>query len=156
MCFNYLFFKVKQKCIFEKTKNMQHIFGENFFKLLEQFLALSFFGILFLQSSLDKIKNKAENKAYLKSVFAASPLKNSVSFLFPLITLLEFSAGSLSAIGALLIWFGKPAYGFVGILLSCIALLSLFFGQRIAKDYAGAASIAAYFAVALVSLFLFR
>ena len=33
-----------------------------------------------------------------------------------------------------------------------LALLALFFGQRMAKDYAGAAVIAAYFAVAMVGL----
>ena len=35
---------------------------------------------------------------------------------------------------------------------SVLALLALFFGQRMAKDYAGAAVIAAYFAVALLGL----
>jgi hypothetical protein len=43
----------------------------------------------------------------------------------------------------------------LGIGLAGIALLSLMIGQRLAKDYAGAAVVAAYFAVALLGLQFF-
>jgi hypothetical protein len=42
-----------------------------------------------------------------------------------------------------------------GLFFSGLALVSLITGQRLAKDYAGAAVVAAYFAVVLVGLSLF-
>ena len=125
------------------------------FQLIARLMALAFFAILFLQSSLDKITDRKGNLEYLNSVFAKSPLKNSVGFLFPVITLLELAAGTCCAIGALLLGLGNSVVGTIGLLLSCSALLCLFFGQRVANDYAGAASLAAYFAVALLGLVLF-
>lgn len=124
------------------------------FELLAKCAVLAFFAILFLQSSLDKIYNRKENGIYLTAVFEKSPLKNSVTVLLPLISLLEFLAGFSSLLGALLIWIGILWVGQLAILFSALALLCLFFGQRIAKDYAGAASLAAYFAVALVGFIL--
>ena len=41
-----------------------------------------------------------------------------------------------------------------GLILSLIALLCLFFGQRLAKDYGGAVVIASYYAVAILGLIL--
>ena len=43
----------------------------------------------------------------------------------------------------------------LGLAVSGLALLALVSGQRFAKDYAGAAVVAAYFAVDLVGLLLF-
>jgi hypothetical protein len=43
----------------------------------------------------------------------------------------------------------------IGLSLACLALVSLFAGQRISKDYVGAAVLATYFGVALIGLFLF-
>jgi hypothetical protein len=40
--------------------------------------------------------------------------------------------------------------GFYGAILSCITLLLLLFGQRIAKDYDGARTIVIYFIPAVV------
>ena len=41
-----------------------------------------------------------------------------------------------------------------GLVVSIIALLCLFFGQRLAKDYGGAVIIASYYAVAILGLIL--
>jgi len=41
-----------------------------------------------------------------------------------------------------------------GLLFSLIALLCLFFGQRLAKDYGGATVITSYCAVAILGLIL--
>jgi hypothetical protein len=43
---------------------------------------------------------------------------------------------------------------FYGALISAIAILALFFGQRIAKDYAGAAVLVPYFLLALAAIYL--
>ncbi len=124
------------------------------FELLSKCAVLGFLAILFLQSSIDKILHSKDNLQYLHSVFEKSPLKNSVKLLFPAITILEFSAGISSGIGAVLLGFGNNFIGKLAIVLCSLALLCLFFGQRIAKDYAGAASLAAYFAVVLLGYLL--
>lgn len=134
---------------------MSNAFAEPTFQDIARFLALAFFAVLFLQSSLDKLIHRKDNLDYLTSVFANSPLKNWVSLLFPLITLLEFSAGTICAIGLVLLFMGILHPAKLGLLLSGLSLLSLFAGQRIAKDYAGAASLAAYFAVVLLAFSLF-
>ena len=43
-----------------------------------------------------------------------------------------------------------------GLIVATVALLSLFFGQRLAQDYGRVAVIAAYFAVTLLGLVLFQ
>ena len=40
--------------------------------------------------------------------------------------------------------------------LAGISLLSLFFGQRLAKDYAGAASLVPYFGIVLLGLWMIK
>ena len=74
--------------------------------------------------------------------------------LFWVLTLIELSAGGLCALGLLTWSFRNRGMGVAacGVALSGIALLSLLVGQRLAKDYAGAAVVAAYFVVALVGL----
>jgi hypothetical protein len=43
---------------------------------------------------------------------------------------------------------------FYGAILSAAAITALFFGQRIAKDYAGAAVLVPYFLLTLVAIYL--
>ena len=71
------------------------------------------------------------------------------------LTLLELSAGILSAIGfvALLVSHNS-VIAFYGAVLSAIAIVALFFGQRMAKEYAGAAVLVPYFLVTLVAIYL--
>jgi hypothetical protein len=47
-----------------------------------------------------------------------------------------------------------PAIAFYGALISALSILGLFFGQRIAKDYAGAAILVPYFLLSLVAIYL--
>ncbi|MGH8101630.1 MAG: DoxX family protein, partial [Chthoniobacterales bacterium] len=80
-----------------------------------------------------------------------------VPLLFLVITILENVAGALSAIGCVLLIFRHdPTIAFYGALVSAIAILALFFGQRIAKEYPGAAVLVPYFLLALVAIYLFR
>jgi hypothetical protein len=112
-----------------------------------------FHAILFLQSGIDKIVDRAGNMSWLTGHFAKSPLAGVVGPMLSLITLIEVSAGALSAVGAVLLSInGSRAIAAWGALLSVIALLMLFFGQRMAKDYAGAGGLVPYFIVALLSL----
>jgi hypothetical protein len=115
----------------------------------------AFMGILFLQSGLDKVLDYGGNKAWLTGHFAESPLKGTVPLLLPALTLVECAAGLFSAIGCVqLIISGTSALAYWGLLLSVLSLLMLFFGQRLAKDYPGAATLVPYFIAAIAGLFL--
>ena len=68
--------------------------------------------------------------------------------------MLELAAGALCAVGCLLVLLRHDtAIAFYGVLLSALAMLALFFGQRIAKEYPGAASLVPYFTVALAGIY---
>ena len=71
------------------------------------------------------------------------------------ITILEIAAGALSAIGCALILFSHDStLAFYGAVISALSILALFFGQRVAKDYAGAAVLVPYFLLSVVAIYL--
>jgi uncharacterized membrane protein YphA (DoxX/SURF4 family) len=116
-----------------------------------------FFAILFLQSGLDKVVDWKGNQSWLSGHFAKSPLRAFVPHMLGVITVLEVLAGVMSLIGFLQVVFnGKTGLATSGLFLACTALCSLFFGQRMAKDYAGAAALVPYFLAGLFGLFLMR
>jgi diacylglycerol kinase len=122
---------------------------------LMQIFTAVFFAILFLQSGIDKIVDRGGNLEWLKGHFAKSPLAGIVPVLLSAITILELSAGILSAIGSLaVILLRDTTVAFYGAVLSAAAIIALFFGQRMAKDYAGAAVLVPYFLLALVAIYL--
>ncbi|MCY1551913.1 hypothetical protein D9M68_882760 [compost metagenome] len=116
-----------------------------------------FFSILFLQSGLDKVFNFQSNKGYIESVFENTFLKKNSLLLFIGITVLEVAAGLLCAGGTLYSLFtGDKMILLLGLQTAAVSLLGLFFGQRIAKDYAGAAGLVPYFLLAVFGIFLFQ
>jgi uncharacterized membrane protein YphA (DoxX/SURF4 family) len=122
---------------------------------LLQILVSVFLAILFLQSGIDKIVDRQGNLEWLKGHFAKSPLARFIPALLLVLTILEISAGALSAIGSIMIIFMRdPAIAFYGAIVSAVAILALFFGQRIAKEYAGAAILVPYFLLTLVAIYL--
>ena len=122
---------------------------------LMQILATAFLAILFLQSGIDKIVDRRGNLEWLKGHFAKSPLAGTVPALLTVITIFEVAAGVLSAVGCLFIILSRDStVAFYGAAISAVAVLALFFGQRIAKDYAGAAVLVPYFLLMLVAMYL--
>lgn len=120
-----------------------------------QVLSLAFLAILFLQSGLDKVFDYQGNKAYLTDHFKNSPLASTVGLLMPVITLLEVAAGVLSAIGVgQILLNGGTQIGLMGAQLSALSIVALFFGQRMAKDYAGAGGLVPYFLVCLAAIYM--
>lgn len=114
-----------------------------------------FLAILFLQSGLDKVLQWQGNLDWLKGHFAKTFLKNMVPLLLAIITLIEVLAGVCCAIGAVEIVFWKTTvFALLGSLLAAKALVMLFFGQRIAQDYAGAAGLVPYFILSILSILL--
>jgi hypothetical protein len=120
-----------------------------------QILTSAFLAVLFLQSGIDKIVERRGNLEFLQGHFAKSPLTGTVPLLVTVITVLEIAAGALSAIGcAMIILTRDPAIAFYGAVISALSILGLFLGQRMAKDYAGAAILVPYFLLTLVAIYL--
>jgi hypothetical protein len=120
-----------------------------------QVLISAFLAILFLQSGIDKVVDRRGNLEWLKGHFAKSPLAGMVPALVTIITILELAAGILSAIGCLLIFFRRDStLAFYGAVAAAFSLLGLFLGQRMAKDYPGAATLVPYFLLALAAIYL--
>lgn len=75
--------------------------------------------------------------------------------MMPVITLLEVAAGLFSALGIFwILLFSDPSIGLIGAQLSCLSITSLFFGQRLAQDYEGAATLTTYFIITVISIYL--
>ncbi len=122
---------------------------------LMQIFTAAFLAILFLQSGIDKIVDRRGNLEWLKEHFAKSPLAGVVPALLTVITILEVAAGALSAIGCVaVILLRDESVAFYGAVISAVAIIALFFGQRMAKDYAGAAVLVPYFLLTLVAIYL--
>jgi uncharacterized membrane protein YphA (DoxX/SURF4 family) len=122
---------------------------------LLQAFASAFLAILFLQSGIDKVVDRRGNLEWLKGHFAKSPLARMAPLLVTAITILEIAAGVLSAVGCALIVLARDStLAFYGAAFAAISIIALFFGQRIAKDYAGAAILVPYFLLALSALYL--
>ena len=122
---------------------------------LMQIFASAFLAILFLQSGIDKVVDRRGNLEWRKGHFAKSPLARVVPILVTIITVLELTAGVLSGIGcvAVILW-RDSTVAFYGAVISAIAILALFFGQRMAKEYAGAAVLVPYFLLTLITIYL--
>ena len=120
-----------------------------------QALISAFLAILFLQSGIDKVVDRRGNLEWLKGHFAKSPLAGMVPAMVTMITILEIVAGVISAVGCLLILFRRDStLAFYGAVTAAFSILALFFGQRMAKDYPGAATLVPYFLLSLAAIYL--
>jgi uncharacterized membrane protein YphA (DoxX/SURF4 family) len=120
-----------------------------------QLLVSAFLAVLFLQSGLDKVIDRKGNREYLDQHFARSPLAGTVGPMFLVVTILEVSAGALSAVGLVLLLLTRDSLvSFLGAVVAGVNIVALFFGQRVSKDYAGAAALVPYFLLALTAIYL--
>lgn len=111
---------------------------------------------LFIQSGFNKVLDWSGNRAYINGMFEPTVLRPFVPLLMPVITAVEVAAGLFSLNGALwLILGGRDTTAVLGLLLGAKAILLLFFGSRIAKEYATAAALTPYFIFFIGSLLLF-
>lgn len=117
-------------------------------------LLLAFLAITFLQSGFDKITDWNGNVSWLKGHFSQTFLKNQVPAALLTVLALEIVAGVLSIMGiAEIITSGRTIMGDYACMVSCITLLLLLFGQRVAKDYDGARTIVIYLIPALLGVY---
>ena len=120
-----------------------------------QALASLFLAILFLQSGLDKVLDFGGNLSWLQGHFAKTPLRGQVKPMLVTITVGEMAAGALALAGAVLLAVnGQKACASWGAQLSALDVTALFLGQRIAKDYAGAATLVPYFMLSIGTVLL--
>src|SRR5512144_2183070 len=102
--------------------------------------------ILFIQSGLDKVFDWKGNLEWLTGHFAKTFMGRMVPLLLATITIMELAAGITAAVG--LVYFlatGSTLIIFFAAIIASASLAALFFGQRVAKDYPGAAVIVPYF-----------
>jgi uncharacterized membrane protein YphA (DoxX/SURF4 family) len=134
---------------------MPYVYSPDTASYILQILVSAFLAILFLQSGIDKVVDRKGNLAYLGEHFARTPLAGTVGPMLFVVTILEVSAGALSAVGcALLLLTHDSMVAFLGAVVAGINFLALFFGQRVAKDYAGAAALVPYFLLVLAAIYI--
>ena len=128
---------------------------EDIAKNLPALLGALLVSILFIQSGLDKVFDWKGNLEWLKGHFAKTFLAGMVPVMLAQITVMELAAGLLSAAG--IVYFlaaGSTALIFWAAALGALSIVALFFGQRIAKDYPGAAVLVPYFILLIVLMWL--
>ena len=116
---------------------------------------LAFFSIVFLQSGLDKIIDYKGNLSFLKGLFKDFFPAPLITLALISVTILEVIAGVFCLIGIGDFIFNDSSFvGLLGLITGSLALLVLLFGQRVAKNYEGAKTIAIYFILAIIGIVL--
>ena len=127
-------------------------FDINLLKIVQSLIGF-FLSIALLQSGLDKIIDRKGNLEWLRGHFSNSPLQGLVPLLLNVVTVLEIFAGSCSLIGSFVnLIIANNMLLTTGLLIAALNFLALFFGQRIAKDYEGAAVLVNYFILNVLGL----
>ncbi|HEX8824244.1 MAG TPA: DoxX family protein [Archangium sp.] len=122
-----------------------------------QALCAAFLAANFLQTSLDKIFDWKGNLGWLTGHFSKTPVRGLVAPMLFTLMVMELASGVLNAVGlVLLVVSGGTRVALGGAALAGFTYLSLFAGQRLAKDYVGAAALVPYFLVSLVALLALR
>ena len=120
-------------------------------------LVSTFLAAIYLQSSIDKIIDRQGNLDFMAEHFAGTPLAGSFHYGLAVVTVTELLAGILSAAGVIYLLLGWGAVpGMVGALFAGISSCILMAGQRLAKDYVGAAALVPYFLIAIIGLYLYQ
>ena len=109
-------------------------------------LVLVLLSVTFIQSGYEKIMDWSGNVTWLKQHFAKTRLKNYVPLALFHVLVLELISGILCVVGCIqLLISNERTFGLYGGIFSCITLIMMLFGQRLAKDYDGARTIVIYF-----------
>ncbi len=128
---------------------------DHFMTHIVSIIILLFLVITFLQSGIDKTMDWKGNLSWLQEHFSATFMNKMVPLLLGVILIIENITAVLSVLGIYhLIVNDTPDFAIWAMFLACITLLMLLFGQRVAKDYAGALTITCYFIVAVFGLYV--
>ena len=124
-------------------------------KNLPALFAALLVSILFVQSGLDKVFDWKGNMEWLTGHFSKTFLAKTVAPMLATITVMELATGFLSIAG--LIYFvatGSLVLIFYASIIGAASITALFFGQRVAKDYPGAAILIPYFILLIILMYL--
>jgi uncharacterized membrane protein YphA (DoxX/SURF4 family) len=117
-------------------------------------LVLVFLAVTFIQSAYDKVFAWQSNVDWLKGHFAKTIIANFVPLSLVILVILELITGVLTLAGCVeLLVNGGTSFGLAGAIFACITLIVMLFGQRLAKDYDGARTIAIYFVPAVLAVY---
>ena len=115
-----------------------------------------FLGIVMSQSGFDKIFNWEGELDFITGKFANTPLASFSTFGLIQVTILEILSGLLSLFGSFMVLFYNDySYAIMGLILSAASLAILMLGQRISKDYEGAAVLVPYYILTVFGLFVY-
>ena len=128
---------------------------ENIIRHLPILFGALILAILFIQSGLDKVIDWKGNLGWLTGHFSKTFLAPTVPLLLATITVMELTTGVLSLIGIVqFLVSSTTSVIFWASAVGTASLTALFFGQRIAKDYPGAAVLVPYFLLTLFIMYL--
>ncbi|HEY6142005.1 MAG TPA: DoxX family membrane protein [Flavobacterium sp.] len=117
-------------------------------------LLLLFLALTFIQSAYEKLFSWQENLDFLKEHFSKTKLKDLVNLALIHLVILELISGVLCVVGVIELFINNGrTFGLYGAIFSCITLLMMLFGQRLAKDYDGARTIVIYFIPAVIAVY---
>jgi hypothetical protein len=128
---------------------------EELTKNLPALFAALLVSVLFIQSGLDTVFDWEGNLGWLTGHFSKTFLSPMVPMMLGTITVMELLAGFTSAAG--IVYFlltGSMTIIFYASVIGAASITALFFGQRVAKDYPGAAVLVPYFILMLVLMYL--
>lgn len=118
-------------------------------------LTLLFLIVTFLQSGIDKLTDWNGNLSFIKGHFKNSPLKSMVPLLLAIVLIVEIAASLLMLVGVYQLYTSElKEMAVLGVALSAVSLIFLLIGQRLAKDYAGAMTLAVYFIICIFGLYI--
>jgi hypothetical protein len=127
----------------------------NILKNLPALFAALLVAILFIQSGSDKVIDWKGNLDFLKSHFSKTIFASTVPPMLATITLMELATGFLAAAGIIYFFVnGSLDLILYASIVGTASITALFFGQRVAKDYPGAAVLVPYFILLILLMYL--
>ena len=153
--FSLLFTILPAQSILDKYGDRIELLGIPFkgpMELCQIFIAIFLF-IAFFQSGLDKVIDRKGNLDFLKAHFSDSPIIKIIPIMLLILTLLEIIGSAMLGYGVYYALVNRSTlWIFYGFVVIAITIILLFAGQRIAKDYLGAADLVPYFILIMLGI----
>ena len=153
--FSLLFTILPAQSILDKYGDRIELLGIPFkgpMELCQIFIAIFLF-IAFFQSGLDKVVDRKGNLDFLKAHFSGSPLIKIIPIMLLILTFLEIIGSLMLGYGVYYAFVNRSTlWIFYGFVIIAITIIILFAGQRIAKDYLGAADLVPYFILIMLGI----
>jgi len=153
--FSLLFTILPAQSVLDKYGDRIELLGIPFKGPMElcQILIAVFLFIAFLQSGLDKVVDRKGNLDFLKEHFSDSPFIKIIPIMLLVLTFLELIGSLMLGYGVYYAFVNRSTlWIFYGFVVIAITIIILFAGQRIVKDYLGAADLVPYFILIMLGI----